>query len=158
MKLNLFTINLLLALVWAAITGAFTPLNVAAGFAIGSIGLAVVRGDSGGKYFQRGTLILKLVLLFLYELILSALRVARDVLRPSFKFQPGIIAYPLTTDDDLQITLLANLITLTPGTMSVDVSTDKSTLYVHAMHGDSPEDLCADIRDGFERQIKETLG
>ena len=89
---------------------------------------------------------------------MDALRVARDVLRPGFNFQPGIIAYPLTTQDDFQITLLANLITLTPGTLSVDVSSDKTTLYIHAMHAHDPEGLKRDIRDGFERLIKETLG
>lgn len=101
---------------------------------------------------------LKLVWLFLYELVLSALRVARDVLTPKMRFRPGIIGVPLTVEDDVQITLLANLITLTPGTMSVDVSTDKTTLYVHAMHGDDPDGLIHDLRQGFERQIKETLG
>lgn len=156
--MNLFALNVLLALVWAAITNAFTPLNVFAGFIVGSIALWVLRKEFQTKYFLRGHRILRLALLFLYELVMSALRVARDVLRPGLNFQPGIIAYHLTTDDNAQITLLANLITLTPGTLSVDVSSDKSTLYVHAMHAHDPEGLCKDIRDGFERQIKETLG
>ena len=148
----------LLALVWAAITNAFTPLNVIAGFIVGGIALWMLRKEFHTKYFLRGHRVIKLALLFLYELVLSALRVARDVLRPGFNFQPGIIAYPLTTHDDVQITVLANLITLTPGPLSVDVSTDKSTLYVHAMHAHDPEGLKRDIRDGFERQVKETLG
>lgn len=156
--MKLFALNLVLAFVWAAITNAFTPLNVIAGFVIGNLALAVVRGQFNSKYFLRGKLILQLIWLFLYELVLSALRVAKDVLTPGMKFRPGIVAYHLTTDDDVQITLLANLITLTPGTMSVDVSTDKTTLYVHAMHADDPEGLRADIQSGFERQIKETLG
>jgi len=154
----LFALNVLLALVWAAITNAFTPLNVLAGFVIGSIALGLLRNEFSSKYFRRGHLTLRLALLFLYELVLSAFRVARDVLRPGLNFQPGIIAYPLTTEDDVQITLLANLITLTPGTLSVDVSTDKSTLYIHAMFAEDPEGLKREIREGFERQIKEALG
>lgn len=142
--MNLFALNLVLAFVWAAITNAFTPLNFFVGFVIGSFALGMVRYQFQTKYFQRGALILKLVWLFLYELVLSALRVAKDVLTPGMKFRPGIVAYHLTTDDDAQITLLANLITLTPGTMSVDVSTDKTTLYVHAMHAHDPE-ACAMI-------------
>jgi len=156
--MNLFALNVVLALVWAAITDGFTPLNVFAGFVVGSIALWMLRNEFNPKYFVRGHRIVKLILLFLYELVMSALRVARDVLRPGLNFQPGIIAYPLTTDDDVQITLLANLITLTPGTLSVDVSTDKSTLYIHAMFAHDPEGLKKDIHDGFERQIKETLG
>lgn len=156
--MNLFALNLVLAMVWAAITGAFTPLNVFAGFVIGSLALGLLRHQFGTRYFDRGTQLIKLMLLFLYELVLSALRVARDVLRPRMRFQPGIIAFPLASDDDVQITLLANLITLTPGTLSIDVSTDKTTLYIHAMYAHDPESLKREIRDGFERQIKETLG
>ncbi len=156
--MTLFALNVVLALVWAAITNTFTPLNVFAGFLVGSIALGLLRHEFHSKYFSRAHLTVALALLFLYELVLSALRVARDVLRPGFNFQPGIIAYPLTTDDDVQITLLANLITLTPGTLSVDVSSDKSTLYIHAMFAHDPEGLKRDIHDGFERQIKETLG
>jgi len=156
--MNMFALNVVLALVWAAITNAFTPLNVIVGFAVGSLALWLLRSEFHTKYFLRGHLLLKLTLVFLYELVMSALRVARDVLRPGFNFQPGIIAYPLTTQDDVQITLLANLITLTPGTLSVDVSSDKTTLYIHAMHAHDPEGLKRDIRDGFERLIKETLG
>ncbi len=156
--MNLFALNLVLAFIWAAITGAFTPLNMFAGFVIGSFAIGILRHQFGSKYFSRFTEVVKLVLLFLYELFMSALRVAWDVLRPRMSFQPGIIAYPLTTEDEVQITLLANLITLTPGTLSVDVSTDKTTLYIHAMRADDPEGLIRDIREGFERQIKETLG
>lgn len=156
--MNLFTLNLILALVWAAITNAFTPLNVFAGFIVGSFALGLLRYQFRTKYFDRGRQMVKLILLFLYELVLSAFRVARDVLRPTMRFRPGIIAYPLTLDDDVQITLLANLITLTPGTLSVDISTDKSTLYIHAMHAHDPDDVRKSIHQGFERQIKETLG
>jgi len=156
--MNLFALNLVLAVVWATITGTFTPVNMLAGFVIGSFAIGVLRLQYETKYFLRGWYIVKLVWLFLYELVLSAFRVAADVLRPRMSFKPGIIALPLTTDDDVQITVLANLITLTPGTLSVDVSTDKTTLYVHAMRADDPDGLIQDLREGFERQIKETLG
>ena len=53
--------------------------------------------------------------------------------------------------------LLANLISLTPGTLSVDVSTDRSTLYIHAMNVDDPAALRREIKDGFERLIKEVV-
>ena len=76
---------------------------------------------------------LSLLLLFTRELILSALRVAWLAVQPRLRIRPAIIAYPLTVTTDAQITLLANLITLTPGTLSVDVSDDRKTLYVHAI-------------------------
>jgi multicomponent Na+:H+ antiporter subunit E len=96
---------------------------------------------------------LSLIALFARELILSALRVAWLVLQPKLKLRPAIIAYPLTVTSDAQITLLANLITLTPGTLSVDVSEDRKTLYIHAIDVASKEALIGDIAAGFETKI-----
>src|SRR5690606_23322694 len=76
---------------------------------------------------------LSLLLLFVRELIVSALKVAWLVVRPRLRVRPAIIAYPLTVTTDAQITLLANMITLTPGTLTVDVSGDRKWLYIHAI-------------------------
>jgi multicomponent Na+:H+ antiporter subunit E len=100
---------------------------------------------------------LSLLALFVRELIVSALKVAWLVLQPRLAVRPAIIAYPLTVTTDLQITLLANMITLTPGTLSVDVSADRRTLYIHAIDMDSKDDLIGSIAVGFERKILEVL-
>jgi multicomponent Na+:H+ antiporter subunit E len=73
------------------------------------------------------------------------------------ELKPGIFAYPLTVDRDFEITLLANLITLTPGTLSVDVSADRKTLFVHAIDCSEPEATRRDIATGFERKIMEAF-
>lgn len=155
--MNLFALNIILALVWASITGAFTPGNVVAGFILGSLALWMVRNQFDTRYFSRGYELPRLILLFLYELVMSALRVALDVISPRRTFRPGIIGIPLDTKSDLQTTVLANLITLTPGTLSIDVSTDKTMLYIHAMRADDPEGLVKSIKEGFEAQIREAL-
>ena len=98
---------------------------------------------------------LSLIPLFVKELILSALRVAWLAVRPGMNIRPAIIAYPLTVTTDAQITLLANMITLTPGTLSVDVSDDRKWLYVHAIDVASKEALIGDIASGFETKILE---
>ena len=100
---------------------------------------------------------LSLLLLFIRELLMSAVKVAWLVVQPRLNIRPAIIAYPLTVTTDLQITLLANMITLTPGTLSVDVSADRKTLYVHAIDMDSKEDLIGSIAASFERKILEVL-
>jgi hypothetical protein len=79
------------------------------------------------------------------------------VLSPRMDLKPGIIAYPLKVDRDFEITILANLITLTPGTLSVDVSDDRRILYVHAMDASDPEATKRDIAEGFERKIMEAF-
>lgn len=96
---------------------------------------------------------LSLLVLFVRELIVSALKVAWLALQPRLTIRPAIIAYPLTVTADAQITLLANMITLTPGTLSVDVSADRRTLYIHAIDMASKEALIGDIASGFETKI-----
>jgi multicomponent Na+:H+ antiporter subunit E len=73
--------------------------------------------------------------------------------------RPGIIAIPLDARTDLEITLLANLITLTPGTLSLDVSADRRVLYIHVMYidNDDIEAVRRNIKDGFERRVLEGL-
>jgi multicomponent Na+:H+ antiporter subunit E len=85
------------------------------------------------------------------------LRVAFDVITPSQYMRPGVVAIPLTAKTDNEITMLANLISLTPGTLSLDVSDDRSVLYIHAMYVDDPDELRHEIKAGFERRVLEVL-
>jgi multicomponent Na+:H+ antiporter subunit E len=150
--------NILLALVWAALTGSFTLPNFALGLLLGWLALYLVREQletRRGTY--RGGKILSLAVLFIKELVLSGWRVATLVTSPKMELRPGIFAYPLSVDRDFEITLLANLITLTPGTLSVDVSEDRTTLFVHAIDCSDVEKNVRDIRDGFERKIEEAF-
>ena len=103
--------------------------------------------------------ILSLTIMFFYELMASAVRVALVVIRPDLKkvVRPAIVAVPLTVKSDAEITLLANLITLTPGTLSIDVSPDKSVLYVHALSMDDRDAMIAEIANGFEKKVKEVF-
>jgi multicomponent Na+:H+ antiporter subunit E len=100
---------------------------------------------------------LSLIALFARELILSGLRVAWLAVQPKLRIRPAIIAHPLTLTTDAQITLLANMITLTPGTLSVDVSADRRFLYIHAIDIESKDALIGDIAAGFETKILEVL-
>lgn len=149
---------ILLALAWAAVTGSFTLPNLVFGLVLGSLTLYLVREQRGPfrSAFRPGK-VLSLALLFVKELILSAWRVARLVVSPRMELHPGIFAYPLKVDRDFEITLLANLITLTPGTLSVDVSDDKRLLYVHAIDCSDVEATIKDIETGFERKILEAF-
>jgi len=149
-----------LALLWAGITGNFSGLNLLFGGVIGGAALFVLRYSIKGRgALRRAGKIISLVVLFLWELLVSAVRVAVLVLRPDLKsvLKPAIVAVPLTVKSDAEITLLANLITLTPGTLSVDVSKDRSVLYVHALTLDDADALIADIANGFEKRIKEVF-
>ncbi|MBB3539789.1 MULTISPECIES: Na+/H+ antiporter subunit E [unclassified Rhizobium] len=151
-------LNVLLAIAWATVTGSASPHNLLFGFVVAALCLSVVREPYGSRgYLRRSRSIMLLGLLFLKELAISALKVAATVLTPTMRLQPGIFAFPLTVDRDFEITLLANMITLTPGTLSVDVSDDRKTLYVHALDCSDPEGTKRDIANGFERRILEAF-
>ena len=155
----LFLINVLLALAWGAVTGSFSAQNLVFGYLVGAAALLVIREQTGSLgYLRRTTRVLSLLWLFLYELLLSGFRVARIVLTPGrMPLNPGIVGYPLRVTRDFEITMLANLITLTPGTLSVDVSDDRRTLYIHALDVPDPDALRRDIADGFEAKIMEAF-
>jgi multicomponent Na+:H+ antiporter subunit E len=72
---------------------------------------------------------------------------------PNLYVKPGIIKIPLDVETNVEISLLANLITLTPGTLSIDVSDDKKVLYVHTMYVEDKEKFIREIKDGFEKRI-----
>ncbi|MFN3227506.1 MAG: Na+/H+ antiporter subunit E [Hyphomicrobiales bacterium] len=156
---GMFLVNVLLAVAWVFVTGGFSFLNGLFGFVLGLGALSLIREQIGTiGYVRRVRRISSLAVLFLYELTMSAIRVFKLVLTPDLsKLEPGFIAYPLTVDRDFEISLLANLITLTPGTLSVDVSDNRRTLYIHAIHVPDPEGLKEDIATGFERKIMEAF-
>lgn len=154
--MNLFLLNILLALLWAILTGTLSPTNLVIGFLIGLIVLSIVGRALGRTLYViglwRGVVLL---FVFLWELLVSSLRVTYDVLSPGHNYKPAIIAVPIDLDKDFQITLLANLVSLTPGTLSLDVSKDKKTLFIHSMNAPDSEALVQSIKRSFERRIKE---
>lgn len=93
--------------------------------------------------------------LFFYELAMSVKDVAITVLNPRRPIRSAILAVPLDLKSDAGITLLANMITLTPGTTSLHVSNDGKTLYCHVLH--ASDESVQQIKDGFERTVKEVL-
>ncbi|MFO7623255.1 MAG: Na+/H+ antiporter subunit E [Anaerolineales bacterium] len=150
--------NLLLALAWVAATGVFSFDNLVVGFLMGFLALFISRRVVGSpRYFNKVGQVISLLGFFLWELLLANLRVAHDVLTPRHHMRPGVIAVPLDAETDNEITLLSNLLTLTPGTLSLDVSVDRKVLYVHAMYIDDAEEVRRKIKDGFERRVLEVL-
>ncbi|MBP1859745.1 Na+/H+ antiporter subunit E [Rhizobium herbae] len=156
--MTFIAVNLMLTLIWAAVSGSFTIHNLLLGFAVGALSLWLVREQFPASLHRvRPVKLLLLAALFFKELMLSAVKVAIMVLRPNMRLRPGIFAFPLTLTRDFEITLLANLITLTPGTLSVDVSEDRKILYVHALDCHDPAAERRAISSGFERRIREAF-
>jgi multicomponent Na+:H+ antiporter subunit E len=153
-----FLLNNLLTFVWVALTGTFTFTNFIFGFALSFGALWLInRNKEGGKYFWLVPRSISFFFFFLKELIRANIQVAYDVITPKFYMTPGIVRVPLDAETELEITLLANLISLTPGTLSLDVSADKKVLYVHSMYIEDKDEFIDGIKNGFERRLLELL-
>lgn len=156
-----FLLNVLLAVVWAAITGLFTGANLLLGFLFGYLIMRSVRPLIGsGRYFGQLWRVFELVLFFIRELVVASVRIAVDVVTPSHHMQPAVIAVPLDVETSGQITFLANLISLTPGTLSLDVSDDRTTLFIHVMYVED-RDVEAErsrVKRTLERRVQRIMG
>lgn len=154
--MNKLFVNIIVAIVWGGLTGEFSLGNLAIGFALGYIILLMSIPVSGNSdYAVNFWRALGLALYFVKELVTSSIRVSKEILRPKLKLNAGVIGIPLeTAETDVEITLLANIISVTPGTLSLDISDDRSTLYVHSMYITSDvEALRSQIKNGYEKQI-----
>ncbi|MEL7115383.1 MAG: Na+/H+ antiporter subunit E [Pseudomonadota bacterium] len=149
-----FGLNIMLAVAWMALTGTVTLGALLTGFLIGYAALWLIQPLIGTtSYFRRVRAWIRLIIMFFYELIVSSFAVAVDVLTPRDRAQPAIVEVPLDVKSDAGILLVTNLISLTPGTLSLDVSEDRKTLLVHAMFVDDPADVCRTLKSGMEKWV-----
>lgn len=148
-------LNIILALIWSGLLGGISMENLVSGFLVSYFLLYfVTRGQEGhDSYFGKVPRLFGFVVYYLWELFKSNAIIAYDVLTPTHHMKPGVIGIPIDAKTDLEITVLANLITMTPGTLSLDVSPDRRTLYVHAMYIKDPDQLRSEIKDQLERRV-----
>lgn len=153
---RLLLINLLISLFWPVLVGEFTLGTLFYGFGLGFIVLALLER----RYGRLSLRLFSFTLYVIYAILESNVRLAVIVLHNLVSTQPtvrpGIMAVPLELKHPLDITVLASIITLTPGTLSVDLrpeSDGSQTLFVHAMHIDRPDAFRDEIKTKFEARI-----
>ncbi|MCE9683822.1 Na+/H+ antiporter subunit E [Halomonas alkalisoli] len=141
--------NLLLALAWVILSGDFSGPNLVVGLVFGYITLVLIEPQVPALKGYPGRIprILRFLGFFIKELVQANLRVGFDILTPPWHMKPGVIAMPLEARTELEITMVANLISLTPGTLSLDVSDDRKVLYIHAMFLDDEEELRRNLKE-----------
>ncbi len=152
----MFLGSILLALAWAALQGEITLAHLLAGFVFGKVILALLArgGVMPSTLTRRMAHAAGLAGFFIWELVLANVRVAVDVLRPRTTIRPAVLGIPLDVTTDGEILLLSMLINITPGSVTIDLSEDRQTLYVHVMHMTSAEAGRREIKEGFERSVK----
>ncbi|RFU63762.1 Na+/H+ antiporter subunit E [Peribacillus glennii] len=149
-------LNVFLAFIWMFLRNEYNGSAFLVGYFFGLMIILGFRRFFGSRFYMlRVFAVFSLLCIFLRELILSNISVLRVVLKPKLNMRPGIFALETELTKDWEITILANLITLTPGTLVVDISPDNKTLYVHAMDIADVDEAIRDIKGSFEKAIME---
>jgi len=140
-------LNLLLAVVWMLLTGGFSLFSLGVGLVMGFVAISAGQSVIGSRRYVRavaGTG--RLLVGFVRELVVANLQLARDILRPNPPFVPGFLAFDVRALGRAETVALANLVSLTPGTVSVDLDDEGLTLYVHTLYAHDPEATRAGLR------------
>jgi multicomponent Na+:H+ antiporter subunit E len=149
-------LNVVLAFLWMFIKVSYDPISFIKGYIFGLLVIFILRRYFHSRfYLLRLWSFIKLIFIFIKELILSNIAIVKVVLKPKLDMRPAIFAMDTELTKDWQITLLSSLITLTPGTLVIDVSEDNKTLFIHAMNIGEVEDEINSIKNSFEKAILE---
>lgn len=151
-------LNIMLTLVWVMLTGEFVFGNFVLGFVLsyGILWLISIQ-EERKRYFTRVPAIFSFAFFFLYELLKANVQVAYDVITPRLFVRPGIVQYPLDAKTDLEITFLTNFISLTPGTLILDVSGDRKVVYIHVMYLEDKDAFISQLKNGLEKRLLDIL-
>ena len=153
--MNTLVANIFLAIAWILFFGEATWLTVLSGLGVGYGILWLLKPLKGANslYFKRVWFWGKLVFMFLYELMVSSFHVLQDIFPRQHLSRPAFIDMPLDVKTEAGILLVTNLISLTPGTLSIDVSEDRTTLKLHVMFAEDPDAVLRQLKQGMERWV-----
>ena len=155
-----FLLNLLLSLVWVALTGHLNYPNFLFGFILGFVILWVLTrtGTIEEKsYFYKVPKLLLFCVFFFYDMIRANIEVTKEILTPRFKLNPAVVIFEHRLKSDFEITMISNLIALTPGTMVLKISPDKKYLYIHSFNLKDKDKFSEHLRNGLEKKLIEVI-
>ncbi len=151
--------SLVLLLVWLLLNNTLSAGHILLGSVIALVlPWATASFWADQLHLHKPGLALRFLLLVLWDITVANIQVAKLILNPRRKLRPAFVHYPLDMDNDFAITVLAATISLTPGTVSIDVSSDHRTLLLHGLDVDDEAALIADIKSRYEAPIKEIFG
>lgn len=156
--MRLLPVNLMIAVAWAAVAGDFSAGTLLLGYLAGFGALyafSEIYGDT--QYFRRTRATFGLIIFFIGDLVKSSVQVASAVLFRHHRGRSRFVEMPLDVETDFGVMLTANLITLTPGTLSVDFDVERRVLLIHAMFADDPAAVAQGLKDEVERRVIEVL-
>ncbi|MCW4149464.1 Na+/H+ antiporter subunit E [Halomonas sp. 18H] len=149
-------LSLLLLVVWLMMVRSLAPGHILLGGSLAIIiPLVTYRFWDVQPSVQRPGLLVRFILRVLGDIITANIQVAWLIVNPWRRTRPHFVEYPLMLQERFTITLLANTISLTPGTVSANLRMDGETLLIHALDVDDDEALIEQIRERYERPLKE---
>lgn len=151
-------LSLILLVLWLLLVNDLSVGHLLLGTLLGwAVPLYTARFWPESVTVRRPVVLLRFVLVVLYDIVVANVTVARLILGATENLKPAFVVMPLEVRSETAISLLANTISLTPGTVSTFVSADRRCLVIHSLHTTDEETMIATIRERYERPLKEAL-
>ena len=151
-------LNLLIAMVWMMLHDVWNTLMFAIGYLLGFLIIYSLRRFFPGRFYGiKLWAIIKLLYLFSIELITSSIIVIGQIMRPKINIKPGIFKTTTRLKSEWEVTMLSNLLTLTPGSVVLEIDKDEGALYIHAMDVAEFEEATIRTKNRFEEVIMEVM-
>ncbi|EJH4518010.1 Na+/H+ antiporter subunit E [Staphylococcus pseudintermedius] len=149
-------INLFLAIFWLFVSDSYTMNAFVLGYLFALLLVFLMRKLLPGRFYVITLYkVIKLVFVFLLELIKANIDVLRIILQPRIKNESAFFVYETDLEHPWQVALLSNLITLTPGTVVIGVNDDMKRLYIHCLNFSTKEEEVAGIKGSLEKAVRE---
>ncbi|QOS78646.1 Na+/H+ antiporter subunit E [Paenibacillus sp. JNUCC31] len=149
-------LNLIIAFVWMFLNNAWNGVGFITGYLLGLLLIGGMRRFFPERfYIVRVWAIIKLIALLLKELVRASIEVIRQIVKPKLDIRPGIFSYQTQLSSDWEVTLLCLMISLTPGSLPLEVSGNQRKLYIHALDIKDEQKMSDDIKNTFEKAIME---
>ena len=149
-------LNLIIAFVWMFLNNAWNGVGFLTGYLLGLLLIGSMRRFFPHRlYIVRVWAIIKLIALLFKELVRASIEVIRQIVKPKLDIRPGIFTYQTQLSSDWEVTLLCLLISLTPGSLPLEISGNQRKLFIHALDIKDEQKMSDDIKNTFEKAIME---
>lgn len=147
--------NLFIAFLWMFFQNDWSVLTFLGGYIIGLLVIFILRRFLTTKFYLFTLYaVIRLICIFAYEIFVSSIMVIRKIIQPKMDIKPGIIATKTDLETDIEVTLLAMLITFTPGSVVMEISSDNKVLYFHTIDIPDISNAVLQSKTRFEEAIK----
>ncbi|CAM3156621.1 Na+/H+ antiporter subunit E [Paenibacillus taichungensis] len=149
-------LNLIIGFVWMFLNNAWNGVGFLTGYLLGLLLIGSMRRFFPQRfYIVRVWAIIKLIALLFKELVRASIEVIRQIVKPKLDIRPGIFTYQTQLSSDWEVTLLCLLISLTPGSLPLEISGNQRKLFIHALDIKDEQKMSDDIKNTFEKAIME---